>query len=411
MQNTGVDIYSSVGAPILVKNTVFGLNKAGHKVSLLSLQGETILYIEDISNLQAQEYLSYGLSGTKLFRLFEGGVRRLQRSIQFPYYAFFDSFRFYETCNKILSGYSICHEYQGLFSVGAALACRRLKVPYVLTADADLIWERDVSGNPLMGLHRRIASKEALQVYNLAQRIICVSDATKQQFVNNWGISPEKICVVPNGVDLDLFNHDYESQVIRHKYGLNNCQIIGFVGGFQPWHGLENLVESFSQVHQRFSKTKLLLIGDGPVRSRIEDKARKLGLDSSIVFTGLVQQSRVPELLSAIDVAVLPYPHFPGELWFSPLKLYEYMAAGKGIVASNSGQIAKVIRDEYNGILVEPGDISDLSEAIIRLLINKDERIYLGKNARQQAIEKHSLEGYINQLEDIYQDVLSEILI
>jgi glycosyltransferase involved in cell wall biosynthesis len=411
MQNTGVDIDSSVGAPILVKNTVFGLNKAGHKVSLLSLQGNKVVFIEDVNHLQNKEHLSYGLSGTKLFRLFESGVRRLQKSIHFPYYAVFDSFRFYETCNKVLPGYSICHEYQGLFSIGAALACRRLELPYVLTADADLILEKDVSGESLLGFHRRIASKEAMQVFNLARRIICVSESSKQGFVTTWGVNPAKISVLPNGVDLDLFDKNYDPQSIRSDYDLNDGQIIGFVGGFQPWHGLENLIESFSQVQQRFSTAKLLLIGDGPVRSHVEDKARKLGLDSSIVFTGLVQQSKIPELLSVVDVAVLPYPQLPQELWFSPLKLYEYMAAGKAIIGSKSGQIAEVIRDGYNGILVKPGDISDLSKAIIRLLINEDERKYFGRNARQQAIEKHSLEGYINQLEDIYQDVLGEVLL
>jgi len=122
----------------------------------------------------------------------------------------------------------------------------------------------------------------------------------------------------------------------------------------------------------------------------------------------LVPQAKIPEILSAVNVAVIPYPQLPKELWFSPLKLYEYMAAGKAIVASSSGQIAEVVQDGYNGLLVEPGNVNEFAQAITRLLKDPVELDWLGKNARQQAVEHHSWDGYIRRLEAVYQEAIDE---
>jgi glycosyltransferase involved in cell wall biosynthesis len=93
-------------------------------------------------------------------------------------------------------------------------------------------------------------------------------------------------------------------------------------------------------------------------------------------------------------------------LWFSPLKLYEYMAAGKAIVASRAGQIAEVIQDGHNGLLVESGDVAALAQALLKLLKDPVKRERLGQNAREQAIRHHSWERYIKRLEDIYRSVV-----
>jgi glycosyltransferase involved in cell wall biosynthesis len=93
-------------------------------------------------------------------------------------------------------------------------------------------------------------------------------------------------------------------------------------------------------------------------------------------------------------------------MWFSPLKMYEYMSAGKAIVASRSGQIAEVIKNGYNGVLVEPGNTRNLSDTIVHLLKDDEKRSHLGFNARQQAVEKHSWDQYVNRLEEVYLSVL-----
>ena len=138
----------------------------------------------------------------------------------------------------------------------------------------------------------------------------------------------------------------------------------------------------------------------------VEQKIAEHGIDSAVRITGLVDQTEVPRLLALADIAVLPYPKLPKEMWFSPLKLYEYMAAGKAIVGSRSCQTAQVIRNNHNGILVEPGDVSGFADAIMRLLQDPTERKRLGSNARKQAVDQHSWQQYIVRLEDVYRSIL-----
>jgi glycosyltransferase involved in cell wall biosynthesis len=356
--------------------------------------------------MDAYSTVPTGITDSKGFLAFESVVRRVQRDLKVPYFAFFDAFRFYESCLRVLPDKALCHEHNGLFCVGAAFACKRLGIPYVLTFSADPLFERNLVGKPLKGIHYRVASWEAGFTYRLAKRIICVSTPAKKHLIDAWGVEADKVVVIPNGVDSHHFHPDYDPVPIRDSLRLGNAPVIGFLGGFQPWHGIEILVESLVAVGEKFPEAKLLLIGDGRARASIEEKIDSLRLRSKVIITGMVPLSKAPEYLSVVDIAVLPYPAFEKELWFSPLKLYEYMAAGKAIVASRSGQIAEVIEDGRNGLLVEPGDVQALAAALLRLLGHPGERYRLGQNARLQAVEKHSWEQYINQVESVYFDVL-----
>ncbi len=406
IQNIGIDLASDIGIAITVKYTLRNLQKAGHNVSLLALKGRSVTGVDDVSNLDALWYAPLGLTGTRLFMFFESGIRRLQRELRLSYFALFDSYRFYEACCRSLPKYDICHEHNGLLSIGAALACLRMKVPYILTLDADPIMELSVMGKPLRGLHALVAGWEARMTYKLAKRIICISEQGKQHLVKTWQVDPEKITVVPLAANVELFGQFYDTLAVRTRLSLSNAPVVMFLGSFQMWHGLDRLVDSFALVLQEIPEAKLLLVGDGPARPVVEQKITELGLATAVVITGFVPHTQVPEILATADVVAIPYPHLPEELWFSPLKLYEYMAASKAIVASRAGQIAEVIQNGHTGILVEPGDVNEFAQAVIRLLKDPVERKRLGQNARQQAVERHSWEHYAKRLEEIYLSVL-----
>jgi len=410
MQNTGVDLSADVGASILVKRTIEGLCRIGHHLKVCSLSGLSVRLYSNIPNYQDFDLAPIGISGWPLFVLAERFCRRIQVTLKIPYVAAFDSFRFYQAMVRQLSTVDICHEYQGLFSLGTALACRKTGVPLVITVDADLLLERKVVGRPLKGWHATLARRELNWLYRQAHQILCVSEAAKQHLTTTWGVGAEKIAVIPNGVDTSLFCPDYDARPIRAEWGLDDAPVVGFVGGFQKWHGLDLLVESFARLRERFPQARLLLVGDGPARPDIERQITAHRLGDCVTITGLMPQNRVPQMLAVVDVAVIPYPPLPKKLWFSPLKLYEYMAAGKAIVASRAGQIADVLADGVTGLLVESGNVAELSEAIAALLDNSAERTRLGQNARRQAVERHSWEQYIKQLENIYIHVLQNAL-
>ena len=403
IQNVGgIDFSQDIGDTVPVKQTLAGLRRFGHEVTCFMLKDRLIVGIDDILHREDEWYAPQSLAGGRIFRFVESGIRRMQRVLKLPYFAFFDFYRFYEASYRCLGDYSLCHEHNGLFCGGAALASYRLGIPYVLTVSADPFLERDLLHKPLKGLHRFVAIQEARFTYRVARRIICVSEPAKQHLVKAWGVDAEKIVVMPNGVDVGLMRPIEAPDTARSELGLGDGPVVGFVGGFQPWHGLDLLIESIARIIESFPDAKLLLVGDGRARPVVDEKIAELGVEDSVKITGFMPQDRIPDLLALIDVAVLPYPKLPEELWFSPLKLFEYMATGKAIVASRYGQIAEVIQHGESGILVEPGDVPELTGAIGNLLKDPGERKRLGCNARQKAVEEHSWDRYIEKLEKIY---------
>jgi glycosyltransferase involved in cell wall biosynthesis len=276
----------------------------------------------------------------------------------------------------------------------------------VLTVDADPLLELRVAGNPMRGLAAWMAAWEARLTHRLAARIICCSEAGKEHLMAAWQVDPAKVAVIPYAADVGLFTRSCDPQAARGRLGLRDEPVIMFVGSFQPWHGIEGLATCFAQVRATFPEARLVLVGDGPARGSVERRVAQLGIAHAVTFTGSVPHGEVAELLAAADVAAVPYPQLPQESWFSPLKLYEYMAAGKAIVASRSGQIAGVVQHDKTGLLVEPGDLDGFARAVVGLLGDPAKRRSLGDNARQQAVTRHSWKRYIEQLEDVYASVL-----
>ena len=407
IQNVGgIDFHQMVGDAVPVRYSILGLQERGHEVRCIKHEGRSAIGLDDLTKLDQIQDLPVGVSGSSQFQFVESGVRRLQRMVGLPYFAFFDTLRFYEACLRSFPGFHLCHEHNGLFMGGAALAAQRLGLPYILTFSADPLLERDLVGHRLRGMHHLAASSEARYAYKAAKRIICVSEPARQHLIKNWRVDPDKIVVMPNGVDTNLFRPDYAGEQLRKRWDLNGRPVVGFLGAFHPWHGLDLLVQSFSSILADIPSAVLLLIGDGRARPVVEQTVRQCGVASNVKITGLLPQDEAAALLSVVDVAVLPYPKLPQELWFSPLKLYEYMSSGKAIVASRAGQIREVLEHNQTGLLVESGDIQGFTEAIKSLLQSPSLRSYLGQNARQQAVKHHSWHRYIDRLEAIYQSVL-----
>jgi glycosyltransferase involved in cell wall biosynthesis len=403
LQNVGVALDEEVGQMMLIGPTVRGLRAAGQTVDLLRLEGRTIKSHPDIDQPRQYTELPQGLSGRPFFRLLESGVRKLQGLLRLPYLALFDSFRFFETAVRCLPAYDVAHEYAGLFSIGTAWACRRTGTPYLLTVDADLILESAVMGHPLRGMQKWWAERTARFNYAAAARILVVSNNTKQHLVRNWQVPVDKIIVIPNGVDAEKFSHPHDPVQTRQRWKIPEAPLLMFVGGFQMWHGIDRLLASLQQLRHTHPDVRLVLVGDGPARGFIEEKINALSLQDAVTITGLVPHDQVPALLQLADVVTIPYPELPQEMWFSPLKLYEYMAAGKAIVASGVGQIREVIQDGEHGVLVPPGDVPALTAALRDLLQRPEYRRQLGERARQEAVGQHTWSRQIARLISVYQ--------
>jgi glycosyltransferase involved in cell wall biosynthesis len=412
-QESGIRFHEPHAAQLHIYHTIRGLQQAGHEVTLLALQGRQVLCTKDLQvfrseNLLTNEYGQLGLSGTILFKRFESGVRRLQSVLHFPYLALFDSYRMAEAGSVNLKGFDLIHERFNLLALGGAWASRRLGIPLVLEVNADLLEQRKFKGTPERGLRRLFAVWATRMCFKAAAKIICISESLKDQLRAKWNIDERKLTVLPCAADVEAFGANHDTQFVRRGLGLTTEPVVMWVGGFYPWHDLDLLLEGFTRVLQKSPNARLVLVGDGQTRTAVEQKTMKNGLRQAVIMAGGVAHSRVPELLSIADVAVVPSAPVTASHGGTgtPLKLFEYMAAGKAIVATAQDNAAEVIQDGHNGLLVESGDVEGFAEAMLTLLDDPAERGRLGQNARHQAVELYSWKQYTRRLEEIYLNVL-----
>jgi glycosyltransferase involved in cell wall biosynthesis len=236
-----------------------------------------------------------------------------------------------------------------------------------------------------------------------ASRIFVVSEVERQNLLR-VGVDAGKIIVNPNAVDVDLFKPGIGGAEVRRDFGLKADEIlVGFVGTFGPWHGVEVLAKSIA-LTPTDRKIRFLLVGSGALRGRVEDILREANAADRVIFAGSVAHERVPKLLDACDVLASPHVPLEGgaEFFGSPTKLFEYMAMGKAIVASRLGQIGEVLADGETALLIEPGNVPQLAHAIVRLSNSPELRQRLGAAARKAAVERHTWKQNAQRVLDEY---------
>jgi glycosyltransferase involved in cell wall biosynthesis len=283
----------------------------------------------------------------------------------------------------------------------------RLNVPLIVEYNGSEIWIEQNWGRGL--LYPDIALKVEIYLLENADLITVVSRALKDELVGR-GFEEKRILVNPNSVDPSIFNperfHEYEIQRLKKELGiLEGSTVAGFIGTFSPWHGVEILAEAIPMALRDCSRLHFLLIGAGPLLDEVRERLRVADALDNTTFTGLVPQDQAAKYLMCADFFLSPHvPNPDGTPFFgSPTKLFEYMALGKGIVASNLDQIGEILVDGETGLLVPPGDAEKLSDAITRLYENPDLGKRLGEAARAEALAKHTWKAHVGRiLEALY---------
>jgi glycosyltransferase involved in cell wall biosynthesis len=182
--------------------------------------------------------------------------------------------------------------------------------------------------------------------------------------------------------------------------------VAGFVGTFGPWHGVEKLAEAIKSMPASLPM-RFLLVGSGSLHAEVEKQLESEVRSSRVIFTGAVVHDRVPELLDACDILVAPHvPLADGSEFFgSPTKVFEYMAMRKAIVASRLGQIGEVLEDQETALLVEPGNVGELTAAIVKLVKSNELREKLGANARAVAEREYTWKHNAQRVLEAYQSL------
>lgn len=272
-------------------------------------------------------------------------------------------------------GYDLVYERYSLFSTVIA----ECGVPGILEVNAPLIDEQRT--------HRVLVDEQAADAalqeqVQAALATICVSDP-----VRDWVIARTegtRVFTVPNGVNVHRITPQPESP---------GAPVVTFVGTLKPWHGVDVLLRARAQAHKDW---KLRIIGDGPMRAELDDLARSLGVD--VDFRGAVAPDAIPQHMAGTAIGVAPYPAMDtdSDQYFSPLKVYEYMAAGLPVVASRVGQLPEIMGE--SAYLVPPSDPEALAEALDALVANPVERARVGSDNRRQAEREHSWTGTVDHI-------------
>jgi glycosyltransferase involved in cell wall biosynthesis len=292
------------------------------------------------------------------------------------------------------------YERYSLWAAAGLRLAKKFSIPLVLEVNAPFAYEQQqfragVTCPPLARWVERM-------IWRKAHLVIPVSESLHSQ-LRRARVKPERIHVLPNAVDTRLFHTGSDGSLVRQRLNLEGRFVIGFVGTFKRWHGVDLLLAAFRDLHQADSSIHLLLVGDGPLRPQFEQEVRNAGLMQAVTFAGARAHEEVPHYLAAMDTAIAPYPALDN-FYFSPLKLFEYMAAGRAVVASRVGQVADVVADGVTGLLFEPGDLVGLVHCIRRLRNNPALREELGRNANAACSERtwtHNAAKVIDRLEPL----------
>jgi glycosyltransferase involved in cell wall biosynthesis len=274
------------------------------------------------------------------------------------------------------------------------LAARRVGVPVIVSALHSTGWPDGV------GRLNRLLTP-------ITDAFIAVAESHGRFLIERTGFPGHKVAVIPNGVDTQRFTPVADVAAVRRELGIQEtAPVVGIVAALRPEKNHELFLEMARRVVAQLPSARFIIIGDGPCRERLEQRARELGLASHVLFLGM--RDDVPRLLASFDVFALT-----SHMEANPMSILEAMSVGRPVVASNVGSIHEAVIEGETGFLVAPGDAEELTSVVLRLLNGPLRSSAMGAVARRSVIERWSVgamvSGYERLIETIYERKLSVV--
>ena len=387
------DLYEgAIGSTIKAIELLNALQSRGHEIKFYWLNAQ-------VDNGEAPAKLStYKQHAKKYFDTFLHEPNQIAKNIRYI-------FKEYKIIKSEKPDVVISRLDVYLFST--LVVTRLLRLPWIIEADSPEVYEYRKFYTQYRKLPLIDGTIERLNL-RVADKIFVVSNLIKKYFIEKRKIAPSKIEVIPNAADEKKYQPTYRNGSIAKNYKLNGSVVLGFIGSFHYWHGVENLILIINRILSAEKGVKFLLVGAGGAKEgEIRNFVERNGYQDNVIFTGSVPHNKIGQYISVMDIVLAPYPGLEF-FYFSPMKVYEYMASGKAIVASNIGQIGEIIRNGDNGLLYDPDDIESMIDGICQLLKNTKLRQILGQNARNSIDEEHNWNNRAKQLEILCRNVWSE---
>ena len=266
----------------------------------------------------------------------------------------------------------LIYERYNLYFLAGTLVSRRQGTPLLLEVNAPLADERSRHGG--LGLPW-LAYRLEHFVWRAADRILTVTGVLKDMIAAS-GVPSARIEVIPNGIDPTRFAS------LRPRPAAPDPVVLGFVGFVRDWHGLDTVITGMAA--DQAARLELMIVGDGPAVPALRAQAETLCIADRVRFAGLVAHEAIPAVVAGFDIALQPRV----VAYASPLKLFEYMAAGKPIIAPDQPNIREVLVDGETALLFDAGDPAAMWLAVRRLLEDRDLRARLGAAAREVIVQR-----------------------
>ena len=238
-----------------------------------------------------------------------------------------------------------------------------------------------------------------------SDRIVSVTPQIANYLIRQFHCRPDKVEVIGNGVNTKNF-HPIQDQAVlaewRRRLGIADKDVVvAFVGNLALWQGVDMLIESAFQLLSKGEKLKLLIVGEGVLKSFLMKKVLDSRYLKEFIFTGMIKYENIPFLINLTDICVAPFiSERNRKTGVSPLKVFEYMACGKPVVASRIEGL-EFIEEEGAGCLVELGDVIGLGKALEDLLRNTNKRTEMGRRGLEIAREKFSWDSRAVEISEI----------
>jgi glycosyltransferase involved in cell wall biosynthesis len=266
------------------------------------------------------------------------------------------------------------YERYNLFLPAGIWIKRKYRLPMLLEVNAPLFEERALYDGLAL---TKLARWSQAYTWRGADYVLPVT-GVMADIVASYGVAAERMVVIANGINAARFDNAPEPHAAKAALGLQDKLVLGFTGFVRDWHRLDKVVAMIAQ-DPPSSNRHLLVVGDGPARAGLEERARALNISQRVSFTGVIGRDDVARYVAAFDIALQPAV----VAYASPLKLFEYLALGKAIVGPSQPNIEEILKDGHNAILFDPVKSDGLPGAIDRLCDDPGLRRRIGDNARR----------------------------
>lgn len=291
-----------------------------------------------------------------------------------------------------------------LNAVPALRVGRRLGLPVVYEVRA--FWEDaavDHGTSREGGLRYRFTRALETHALKRVDHVTTICEGLRRDIIAR-GIPAERVTVIPNAVDAEKFTFGGAGdESLKRRLGLDGARVLGFIGSFYAYEGLNLLLDAFPAIHAEAPDVRILLVGGGPQEERLKEQARRLGIDRHVVFTGRVPHGEVQHYYDIVDLLV--YPRLPMRLTelVTPLKPLEAMAQGRLLVASDVGGHRELIRDGQTGWLFRAGDAAHLAEVVLRTLGRSTDWPQVRAAGRRYVEEERNWRVSVDRYRPIYE--------